>query len=68
MIPNATGTMPPPAPWITLATINTPMEGAMAASADPTVSATRVATKTCSLPIMSPIRPKIGVMIDAESK
>jgi hypothetical protein len=68
MIPNATGTIPPPTPWITRATIMTPIEGATAASSDPTASATRVATKTRFLPAISPIRPRIGVMIDADSR
>jgi len=68
MIPNATGIIPPPAPWITRATIMTPMEGASAASSEPAASAISVATKTRSLPIMSPTRPRIGVMIDADSR
>ena len=68
MMPNATGSMPPPKPWITRATIITPIDGASAASSDPTASATSVATKTRSLPIMSPTRPRIGVMIDADSR
>ena len=68
MIPNATGTMPPPSPWITRATIMTPIDGATAASSEPTASATSVATKTRFLPVMSPTRPRIGVMIDAESR
>jgi hypothetical protein len=68
MIPNATGTIPPAIPWITLATIRTPIDDATAASSEPTASATSVATKTCSLPTMSPTRPRIGVMIDADSR
>jgi hypothetical protein len=68
MIPNATGTMPPPTPWITRATIMTAIEGAIAARNDPTASATSVATNTRSLPFMSPIRPRIGVMTDADSR
>ena len=39
MIPNATGSMPPPIPWITRATIRTPIEDATAASSEPTASA-----------------------------
>ena len=68
MIPNATGTIPPPMPWITRATIMTPIEGATAASSEPAASAISVATKTRFLPVMSPIRPRIGVMIDADSR
>ena len=68
MIPNATGIIPPPAPWITRATIRTPMDGATAASSEPTARAMSVPTKTRSLPFMSPTRPRIGVMIDADSR
>ena len=68
MMPNATGSMPPAKPWITRATIMTPMDGATAASSDPTASATSVPTKTFFLPAMSPTRPRIGVMIDADSR
>ena len=68
MIPNATGIIPPPIPWITRATIMTPIDDATAASSEPTASAISVATKTRSLPIMSPSRPRIGVMIDADSR
>ena len=68
MIPNATGSIPPAKPWITRATIRTPIDGATAASSEPTASATSVATKTRFLPVMSPIRPRIGVMIDADSR
>ena len=68
MIPNATGSMPPPAPWMTRATIMTPIDGAIAASSDPAASAPSAMTKTRSLPIMSPTRPRIGVQIDADSR
>ena len=68
MIPNATGSIPPPAPWITRATIITPIEGASAASSEPTASATSAATNTRFLPVMSPTRPRIGVMIEADSR
>ena len=68
MIPNATGIIPPPIPWITRATIMTPIDDATAASSEPAASAISVATKTRSLPIMSPTRPRIGVAIDAASR
>src|SRR5215472_162267 len=68
MIPNATGSIPPARPWITRATIITPIEGASAAISDPTASATSVATKTRSLPYMSPTRPRIGVAIEADNR
>jgi hypothetical protein len=67
-IPNATGTMPPAMPWITRAAISTPIEELTAASSEPAASATCAATKTRSLPIMSPTRPRIGVMTDADSR
>jgi hypothetical protein len=68
MIPNATGSIPPASPWITRATIITPMLGATAASSDPAARATREATKTRSFRIMSPTRPRIGVAIEADSR
>ena len=68
MIPNAHGSMPPAKPWITRATIMTPIDGASPASSEPTARAASVATKTRFLPVMSPIRPRIGVMIAADSR
>ncbi len=68
MMPNATGTMPPPMPWMTRAAISTQIDEATAASSDPPASAARVTTKIRSLPIMSPTRPMIGVKIDADSR
>jgi hypothetical protein len=68
MIPNATGSMPPAKPWMTRATIMTPIDGASAAMSEPIASAISVATKTRFLPVMSPTRPRIGVMIDADSR
>ena len=68
MMPNASGSTPPPMPWIARATIITPTLVATAASSEPTDSAINVATNTRSLPIMSPMRPMIGVQIDADSR
>ena len=68
MMPNATGTMPPPTPWITRAMIITVIEEATAASSEPTASAASVSTNTRFLPAMSPIRPRIGVITEADSR
>ena len=68
MIPKPSGSVPPPSPWIARATIITPRLGATAASTDPTARATSAATKTHFLPNMSPTRPRIGVMTDADSR
>ena len=68
MIPNAAGSIPPASPWITRAAIITPIDEASAASSDPAASAASDATKTRSLPYMSPTRPRIGVAIDADSR
>ncbi len=67
-MPNASGTTPPPMPWITRAMIMTVTFVATAASRLPAASATKVRTKIRSLPTMSPMRPMIGVKIDAESR
>src|SRR5262249_15932593 len=50
------------------AAIMTPIDGATAASPDPMASATSVTTKIRSLPIMSPTRPRIGVVTDADGR
>ena len=50
MIPNPSGSVPPPSPWITRATISTARLGATAASTDPTARATSAATNTHFLP------------------
>ena len=68
MIPNPSGSVPPPSPWITRATIITPRLGATAASTDPSARAASAATKTHFLPNMSPTRPRIGVMTEADSR
>ncbi len=68
MMPNDSGSTPPPTPWITRATIMTTIEPATAASTEPTVRAISAATSIRSLPRMSPSRPTIGVKTDADSK
>jgi hypothetical protein len=44
------------------------MEVVIAASSDPTVSATKAATKTFSLPTASLGRPVIGMKLEAVSR
>jgi hypothetical protein len=68
MIPNASGKMPPAAPW---ATRPTSITGSVVATAEITVapqSRTRMTTSRRSLPYMSPRRPISGVAIDALSR
>ena len=68
MMPNESGKTAPPMPLDHPGEISTPMFGATAASRQPRASATREPTSIRSLPTMSPIRPRIGVKIDAESR
>ena len=68
MMPTVRGSTPPPTPWIARAAISTPMDGATAASNEPTASAPRASTSIRSSPTLSPIRPTIGVNTDAETR
>ena len=68
MMPNESGTTPPPTPWMMRATISHPMLGANAATKDPVAKAPREATRTSLFPRASPSRPSSGVQIEAESK
>ena len=68
MIPKESGKMPPPTPWITRATISTSRLCETAASSVPAPNTTSVQTRTCSLPNMSPRRPRSAVPTDAESR
>ena len=68
MIPNVSGSTPPPIPWIARAAIRTPMVGAIAARKEPTASAPSAKTSIRSLPTLSPTRPTIGVHTDADSR
>ncbi len=68
MMPNANGRTPPPSPCTTRAAISQPIEGASAASSEPTDSAARVTTSIRFLPTASPTRPRIGVAIEADSR
>lgn len=68
MMPKESGNSAPPMPWITRATMSMPIVGASAASRQPSVSATRTATRVRFLPMRSPTRPRIGVKMEAESR
>ena len=69
MIPNASGKIAPPSPWIVRATI---ISGSVVTSAAeqrcPTASPPSAITSTRFLPNMSPSRPAIGVTTDAASR
>ncbi len=68
MIPNDSGNTPPPTPCTMRATIITPMDGARAATNDPTDSAASETTSIRFLPTASPRRPMMGVKIEADSR
>jgi hypothetical protein len=68
MIPNASGSTPPPMPWIARAVIMIGRFVASAASRQPIDNAISDKTKTFFLPTASPMRPMIGVKIDADSR
>lgn len=59
MMPKDSGITPPPIPWMTRATIMTVTS---------VVTPARAATSSRSLPTVSPLRPMIGVKIDADSR
>ncbi len=67
-IPNASGKIPPLAPWMKRATINTASELDTAASSVPAARTTSVHSSSRSLPCMSPRRPMIAVPTEAESR
>ncbi len=67
-IPNASGKIPPAAPWMKRATMITPSELETAASSVPPERISSVRSSRRSLPYMSPSRPRIAVPTDAESR
>ena len=67
-IPNASGKMPPPAPWMTRPTIIGSSDVARAEITVPAARITSVASSSLSLPYMSPRRPMIEVATDADSR
>jgi hypothetical protein len=68
MMPNASGSTPPPTPWTTRAMTIISRFVASAASRQPSASMDRASTNTRFLPVMSPSRPMIGVKIEADSR
>ena len=68
MIPNASGKIPPAAPWMTRPTSITASDAAIAETSVPTQSSASTITSSRSLPYMSPSRPMIGVATDALSR
>lgn len=68
MMPKEIGSTPPPRPWITRATIISEIECERPASTEPPVSASSVTMSIRSLPTMSPMRPRIGVATEADSR
>jgi hypothetical protein len=67
-MPKASGSTPPPMPWIARATTSTVTSGARAASGAPADSAISAATKTRFFPNTSPTRPMIGVQTEADRR
>ena len=67
-IPNASGKMPPLAPWMKRARMITPRELDTAARRVPAARITSVHSSMRSLPYMSPSRPRIAVPTEAESR
>ena len=65
MIPNASGKIPPAAPWITRPMSITVSVPATAVTSVPTQSSANTSTSSRSLPYMSPSRPMMGVATDA---
>jgi hypothetical protein len=68
MIPNESGNVAPPTPWIARPAISTSIDWDSAAISDPRPNVVRVTTSIRSLPSMSPRRPMIGVAIEAVSR
>ena len=60
--------MPPPAPWITRATISSGSVLTRAAISVPAERITYVQSSSRSFPNMSPSRPRTGVATEAESR
>ena len=67
-MPNDSGKIPPPTPWITRATISRASVCETAASNVPAPRMRSVQTSTRSLPYASPSLPRIAVPTEAESR
>ena len=68
MIPNASGKMPPPTPWMTRPSTSTPSDGASAHTALPAANASSTMVRTRPRPKRSPSLPTIGVATAAASR
>ena len=68
MIPNASGKMPPPTPWIDAPGDEQPIDGASAHIDAPTPKTEQHDGSTRALPKRSPSLPTIGVATDAASR
>ncbi len=68
MIPNESGKIAPPMPWIARPAISSAIECESAQTSEPRPKTIRVTTSSRSLPNMSPSRPTIGVAIEAVSR
>ena len=67
MIPKESGRTPRRRPG-SRPMMRTPIECARPATTEPSASAPSVASRTRSLPTMSPTRPMIGVAMDADNR
>ena len=68
MIPKLSGRTPPPTPWTARAKSRRPIEFDSPAMIEPAASIPSAKTSMRSLPTLSPIRPMMGVKIEAESR
>ncbi len=68
MIPNASGKIPPPAPWITRPSTSTPSDPASAQTTLPTANTSSTIVSTLPRPKRSPSLPMIGVAMLAASR
>ena len=68
MIPNASGKIPPPTPWITRPTTSTPSDGASAQTTLPAAKTSSTIVSTRPRPNRSPSLPTIGVATEAASR
>jgi hypothetical protein len=68
MIPNASGKMPPPTPWMMRPAISSSSEPASAQTALPSANTSSTTVSTRPRPNRSPSLPTIGVATDAASR
>ena len=68
MIPNASGKIPPPTPWMMRPATSRPSDGASAQTALPPAKISSTTVSTLPRPKRSPSLPTIGVATDAASR